>query len=121
LVVADVLVQRDLQSDLFGSDAAIPSGVFFMDEFDGEDGRGLAERSRFLDAKSRSVRSGMARELNVVPCVGTLTNGLGDDLEWQVRWQRSQLRELHWAGSDLSKESWELMEWLGKVLHGNST
>ena len=50
IVVADVFVHRRFHLQLSGADFAMPSGVLFVDELDGEDGVVCVRGGGFFDA-----------------------------------------------------------------------
>ena len=49
-MIADVFVDRHLHLELSRGDFAMARGVFFVDEFDGEDGIVFSEGACFFDA-----------------------------------------------------------------------
>lgn len=49
-MISDVFVDRHLHLELSGGDFAMARGVFFVDEFDGEDRIVFSEGACFFDA-----------------------------------------------------------------------
>ena len=73
-VLLEMRVEDDLHLDLFRRKATLPKGMFFVNEFDRDDGFRRIDWYGFADG-----------------CVCALTDGFADETEGKVRGKRSDL------------------------------
>jgi len=119
-MLIEEFVQTDLQIELLPCKASMTDCEILVDKFDCEDRLGTMERGSFLDAATVSSgvhtyhMDGFANQ----PCIGTLTDCLGDDSKGELIGQWGKLRMsyhcLYWRSVTTLPHTHVLL----KIAHG---